>query len=203
MNSRRWLILLLAIVTVMSLATYAGGTMSLFTDDEKSTQDSLGIKWGLYTLNEDFEDTGSPAWDDLWDENGTTTWQQSSSKPHGGTYSARLSNTDTPGYLTSDEMEASTADNITLSFWYNPKALEAGDVLIQAFNGTAYNTLYDLTSYPGYTNNAWALFNEVISDSQYLIAGFRLRFDASALGDSQEEINIDDVVIATDTVPPA
>ncbi|MFC1988934.1 fibronectin type III domain-containing protein, partial [Chloroflexota bacterium] len=203
MNIRKWLILLLAIVTVMGLATYVGVTESFFVDNEQSTGDALGVKWGLFTLNDGFENTGSPAWDDLWDENGTTTWLQDSVKPNSGTYDARLSNTDTPGNLTSDEFDASSADNITVSFWYKPQALEAGDILIQTYNGTAYNTWWDLTTYPGYTNNAWNLFSEVITDSQYLIAGFRLRFNSSALGDSQEEINIDDVVVTTDTIPPA
>ena len=201
MNSRKWLILLLAIVTVMSLATYTGVTRSLFVDDEQSTDDALGIRWGLFTLNDGFETTGA-AWDDYWDENGTTTWVQDSSKPHGGTYDAYSDSTNN-GYLTSDEIEASTADNITVSFWFNLKNLEAGDLLVQRYNGTAYVTWYDITSYPTYVNNTWCQFNEVITDPQYRIAGFRLRFDTSALVDTNEEANIDDVIITTDTIPPA
>ncbi|MFC1990253.1 fibronectin type III domain-containing protein [Chloroflexota bacterium] len=200
MNGRKWLILLLAIVTVMSLATYTGVTRSLFTDDEHSTNDALGIRWGLFTLNEDFEDTVD--WDVNWDENGTTTWVQYTSKPHGGIYNA-YSDLNSNGYLTTDEIEASTADNITVSFWFNTKSVEAGDLLVQRYNGTSYITWYDITSHPAYVNNAWCEFNEVITDSQYLIAGFRLRFDTTGLVDVNEEANIDDVIIATDTIPPS
>ncbi|MFC1965525.1 fibronectin type III domain-containing protein, partial [Chloroflexota bacterium] len=200
MNGRKWLILLLAIVTVMSLATYTGVTRSLFTDDEHSTNDALVIRWGLFTLNEDFEDTVD--WDVNWDENGTTTWVQDTAKPHGGIYNA-YSDLNSNGYLTTDEIEASTADNITVSFWFNTKAVEAGDLLVQRYNGTSYITWYDITSHPSYVNNAWCEFSEVITDPQYLIAGFRLRFDTTALVDTNEEANIDDVIIATDTVPPS
>ncbi|MFC1934359.1 fibronectin type III domain-containing protein [Chloroflexota bacterium] len=200
MNSRKWLILLLAIVTVMSLVTYTGVTRSLFTDDEKSTDDALGIRWGLFTLNDGFEDTVD--WDANWDENGTTTWIQDSAKPHTDIYNA-YSDLNSSGYLTSDEIEASTTSNITVSFWFNTKSMEAGDFLVQRYDGTAYVTWYDITTYPTYVNNAWCQFNEMITDPQYLIAGFRLRFDTSGLVDANEEANIDDVVITTDTVPPS
>ncbi|MFH1032654.1 MAG: hypothetical protein V1767_08860 [Chloroflexota bacterium] len=198
MNGRKWLILLLAIVTVTSLITYAGVTSSMFVDDEHSTNDALGIRWGLFTLNDGFE---GATWDDLWNENGTTTWVRSSTRSHSGTYSA-LSDSANKGYLTSDEIEASTASNVTVSFWFYPKNLNAGDVFVQTYNGTAYNTWYDITSYPTYSSGSWCQFNQVITDSQYKIAGFRLRFDSSAVGGSRY-FHVDDVVITTDTVPPS
>jgi len=200
MTIRKWFILVLSIITLMSLATYAGTTGAFFVDDEQSTDDALGIRWGLFVLNDGFETTGV-AWDDKWDENGATTWVQDSAKPHSGTYNAKCDNTNS-GFLTSDEIEGSTTDNITVSFWFNTKSIEAGDCLVQRYNGASYVTWYDLTSYPTYVNNAWCEFNEVITDSEYLIAGFRLRFDTSALLDI-EEAGIDDVVITTDTIPPA
>jgi len=56
MKARKWLIILLAIVvTTMSTATYAGVTESLFTDDEQSTDDALGLRWGFITLDDGFE----------------------------------------------------------------------------------------------------------------------------------------------------
>jgi len=194
-----WLILILVIVSVMLIVVNTGITTSYFTDDEPSTDDALGIRWGLFTLNDGFE--GTP-WDDYWNENETTTWIQDSAKPNSGTYDA-YSDLTNNGYLTSDEIEASTTDSITVSFYFNTKSIEAGDCLLQTYNGTAYNTWYDITSYPTYVNNAWCLFNEVITETQYLIAGFRLRFDTSALVDTNEEVNIDDVIITTDTTPPA
>jgi hypothetical protein len=145
-----WLILILVIVSVMLIVVNTGITTSYFTDDEPSTDDALGIKWGLITLDDDFE--GTP-WDDNWDENGTTTWIQSSLKQHGGTYSAYC-DLNNPGYLTSDEIDASVSERITVAFWFFPKLLDAGDCLIQTYNGTAYNTWYDLKNYPTYANRA-------------------------------------------------
>jgi fibronectin type 3 domain-containing protein len=182
----------------MLLVTRTGLTRSLYTDDEQSTDDALSIEWGLYNLSDGFE---SAPWDGLWDENGTTTWTQDTSNPHSGNSTA-FSNKNTPGYLTTDEIDASEADNITVSFWFYTKNADAGDILVQTYNGTAYNTWYDLTNHPNYSNSTWSLFNEVLTDSQYFIAGFRLRFDNSAMTAGGEEVYIDDVYITTDSIPP-
>ncbi|MFC1920494.1 fibronectin type III domain-containing protein [Chloroflexota bacterium] len=198
MSGRKWLILSLAIVMVLSLVTYTGVTHSFFVDDEKSTEDALGIRWGLFTLNDGFENTGSPAWDDLWDENGTTTWIQSAGKFFSGSYSA-AGESPNNGYLTTDEIEASTADGINVSFQYFIKNIEPDDCWLQTYNGTDYQNWYDLS---GGNNNSWNQFSQVITDSQYLIAGFRIRFDSS-LGSNGDEVYIDDVMITTDTTPPS
>jgi len=203
MIKRTWLILILAIIIVMSLVTYAGATQSFFSDNENSSNDRLGIRWGHYTINDGFENTGNPAWDDKWDDNDVTGWIQGSNKPNTGTYDA-YSNRDSNGYLTSDDIDASTAENITVLFYYNLDKVEAGDIYVQAFNGTHYNNWFDLHSYnPGYQYKKWYLFSEMITDPQYLIAGFRLRFDTTGLTQSKEEANIDDIIITTDTTPPS
>ncbi|MFC2069667.1 fibronectin type III domain-containing protein [Chloroflexota bacterium] len=201
MNGRKWLILSLAIVTVLSLVTFTGVTQSLFVDDEQSTDDALGIRWGLFTLNDGFENTGSPAWDDYWDENGTTTWIQDTQYQNGGTYSAKISQVQTGGALTSDEIEASTAENISISFDLYIKNIELNDCLIQLYDGTTYDNWLDASE--NGTNNTWVTISQMITDPQYLIAGFRLRFDATVLGDAPEQVNIDNVIITTDTIPPA
>ncbi|MCK4723477.1 MAG: hypothetical protein KAT75_09235, partial [Dehalococcoidia bacterium] len=151
------------------------------------------------SIDDGFE--GTP-WDVNWDENGTTSWIQEGNPIHSGSSSTHA-DTAYSGYLTSDDVDASASTNTTVRFWFYPKALEAGDLLVQTYNGTAYNTWYDLINYPTYTNSAWCEFNESLSDSQYLITGFRLRFDSSALLDGNDNINIDDVMIITDSIPPA
>ncbi|UCD08650.1 MAG: hypothetical protein JSU79_09855 [Dehalococcoidales bacterium] len=201
MIKRTWLILALAVITVMSLVTYAGVTQSFFSDNENSSDDRLGIRWGHNTISDGFENTGSPAWDDNWDENGTTTWVQDSVSPHSGNYSAKISDFDSPGYLTSDDLNTSTASNVTVVFWFKLNNLEAGDCVLQLYNGITYNNWYDLINYPTYVENTWCKFTEVITDPQYLLAGLRLRFDSSSLGDDTEQVNIDDIYM--DYVTPA
>ena len=196
-----WLILILVIASVMLFVVNTGITTSYFTDDEPSTDDTLLLFIPQVVLDDGFE--GTP-WDDNWNDNGTTTWLQDSAKSHTGTYNARISNADTPGYLTSDDIDAAGTTIIYVSFWFNLKGLEAGDCVLQRYNGSAWITWYDLLDYPTYTNNVWSQFNEEIIDSQYFVGNFRIRFDSSVLGDGPEEANIDDVLISTfDSTPLA
>ncbi|MFC1899216.1 fibronectin type III domain-containing protein, partial [Chloroflexota bacterium] len=174
------------VVTAVDLGAHESGN---------SNEDSARPVGPPQTLLDDgFE--GTP-WDDNWDGNGTTTWVQDSSKPNSGTYYAHLDNSGTPGYLTSDDLDTFVAESITVSFWFNTKAIEAGDCVLQTYNGSTWNTWYDLTSYPTYVNNVWCQFSEVTTDSQYFVSNFRVRFDSLVLGsDGNEQTNIDDVLIA-------
>ncbi|MFC2070209.1 fibronectin type III domain-containing protein, partial [Chloroflexota bacterium] len=199
MSIRKWFILILAIVALMSLATYAGATGALFVDNEESSDDALGFGWGLTTLDDEFEDT---PWDANWDENDSTAWQQSDAQAHSGTYSARGRDTES-GYLTSDDLYASSSTNITLHLWFYPKNIEAGDLLIESFNGSSWNTIYDLTAYPTYADTTWCEFSEVITDSQYFIAGLRIRFNNTGMVDTDDAAWIDGVLVVTDSIPPS
>ena len=188
-----WLILTVVIVSVMLIVVNTGLTTSYFTDAEQSTDDVLRIGWGLITLDDGFEDT---PWDHYWDENGTTTWVRTNKNPNSGSFSAK-SNKNSNGFLTSDEIDASSADNIIVAFWFNPKAIEPGDIVIEIYNGITWATWYDLTDYSTFSDETWSEFNEVITDSQYFISGFRIRFNSSGLTDGKEQIKIDDVQIIT------
>ncbi len=184
-----WLILTLVIVSVMLIAVNTGITTSYFTDGELSTEDTLNIRWDL--LNDGFE--GTP-WDLYWG-NGTTDWQPGAGYG-GSTYSAEHASGDT--YLTSDALNASGAGTITVEFWFKIKLLNKGPLYIQIYKGTSYDPWYDplmipydLVSYAG-AKNTWLYFSETITDSQYFIDGFRIRFDGSTL---TTDAFIDDVFI--------
>ncbi|GAH66538.1 unnamed protein product, partial [marine sediment metagenome] len=84
---------------------------------------------------------------------------------------------------------------------FNLKSLEAGDCIVQIYNGT-WTTWHDLINYHAYVNNVWCEFSEILSDPDYRISSFRIRFNAEALGGTTEEANIDDVLIITDSTPP-
>ena len=139
-------------------------------------------------LNDGFE--GTP-WDANWDGSGTTDWQQGIGYG-GSTYSAEHASGDT--YLTTDDLDTYAAENITVTFWFKIKDLNKGPLNIQIYNGTAYNTWFNLTAYPGIVKNTWMQFSETITDSQYFISNFRLRFDGSTQTTSSD---IDDVLIQT------
>jgi fibronectin type 3 domain-containing protein len=189
-----------SLITVISMAVYVGATGAFFNDNEQVYGDSLGFQWGLINLTEDFENTAD--WDAQWDENGTTTWTNSSVRKHSGSWAALTNNTN-KGYLTSDEIDASSASSITISFWYRPTSIETGDVIVESFNGTSWNPLTDIRSISNFSNNSWRQYSTVITDPQYLIPGFKLRFNSSGINEGNDILYIDDIGIITDNTPPA
>ncbi len=186
-----WLILILVIVSVMLIVVNTGITTSYFTDAELSTDDTLNIKWSLtLPFSDGFE--GTP-WDFYWDDNGATDWQPGAGYG-GSTYSAEHASGDT--YLTSDDLDASGASTITVSFWFKIKLLNKGPLWVQIYNGSTYVNWLELVSYAGGVKNTWLYFNnETITygtDPQYFIDGFSINFDGSTL---TTDAFIDDVLI--------
>lgn len=192
----RTCLLLLAAIAVVFLTSNIGETSSLHVDMEQSTDNTLRIGTIVTTILLDDGFEGDP-WDTNWDDNGTTGWIRSNSKKHGGHYAAEC-NKDNNGYLTSDDLNASEVASITVSFWFRPCDMEAGDMLIRLYNGSTYNTWCDITDYPTYKNNNWCQFHEEITDPQYFVSSFRLRFDGSGLVDTKETFHLDDVQITTE-----
>lgn len=183
----------LALIAIGIIAVLFNATTEAYsTDTEQSTDNTLrlGTIVIVTLLNDGFE--GEP-WDANWDGNGTTLWTPKGSKVHGGLWAAWTTR-DKSGPFTTDDLDASTASSITVSFWFRPTVLEAGDILVQLYNGSAYNTWYDIGSYPSYVDNTWCYFSETTTDSQYFKANFRLRFNSS-IDMPNEEFYLDDVLI--------
>ena len=187
---RIMMILLTGVVALgLSLGFISKTSEATFIDPEPSNNNSLTIaaNWSITLLNDGFE--GSP-WDANWDGNGTTDWGQLNTQAHGGSWAAECYTGDT--YLTTDNLDASGASNITVSFWFYIKDLNKGPLYIQIYNGTSYNNWYDLFTYPGVVKNTWIQFSETITDSQYFRSDFRLRFDGSG---SSTYTYVDDVLV--------
>jgi len=143
-------------------------------------------------LDDDFEDVD---WDNHWDGNGVTSWNKVESTPvHSGSQATQCKK-NANGPFTTDNLYTSEAANITISFWFRPTSLEAGDILIQIYNGTTYNTFFDITTYSTYADSQWCYFSEVITDPQYFKSNFKLRFEGSAVADPNDLFILDDVLI--------
>ncbi len=184
-----WLILILVIVSVMLIVVNTGVTTSYFTDAELSTNDTLNIKWSVtLPFSDGFELT---PWDQNWDDNAITDWQPGAGYG-GSTYSAEHASGDT--YLTSDDLDASgPGTTITVSFWFKIKLLNKGPLYVQIYNGSTYNaTWYDLVSYAGGVKNTWLPFSQTITDIQYFVSNFNIRFDGRTL---TTDAFIDDVLV--------
>jgi len=182
-------VLFLLVVFVIVSGLILKGTFGYFSDDETSAGSTFSA-WQIVTvtlLNDGFE--GDP-WDDKWDANGTIDWVQTSGEYHSGSYSALFHKDDTS--LTSDDLDASRAASITVSFWFRPHDLQAGSMFVQLYDGTTYDSWYNLMDYPGTQKDTWCYFSEDVTDSQYFRSDFRLRFDGSGLG---KDFWLDDVLI--------
>ena len=184
---------LAGLITLGLLFSYISSTSeAIFVDGELGTDNALRCRNAIVTLlNDSFE--GSP-WDINWDGNGTTNWKNVKDS-HSGSDAAKCDKSNN-GYLTSDDLNTSAAISITVTFWFRPQNLEAGDILIQVYNGSTYDTLDDLADFPTYQEDQWCYFSKVVTGSQYFISNFRLQLDGSALTDNNEECCVDDVLIS-------
>ncbi len=199
MNLKIWIMATLGIVIGISTALYVGTTLSFFNDIQESSENVAAIRWGVTDIAEGFE---SEDWADNWTENGETDWVVTSDIVHGGSYSLS-SNISSKGFLTSNDIDASEADNVTVSFWfYVTEPLSPGEFLIETFNGTDYNEWYDITEYPGYAIGQWVLFRGTLSDVSSLFAGSRLRFNTSGLT-GNAVVYIDTINLLIENFPPA
>ena len=141
-----------------------------------------------------FEAIGA-AWDDKWDGNDATTWVQGTTgsggyNPHSGTYDAWCDPTH-DGYLTSDNIDLSSASVATLSIWILKDDIEPNDFLLYYFDGTDYILIVDLDTLGN--DDTWINYNVEIS-SNYFISNFRIRF--SAVPGSSENVYVDDVLVS-------
>lgn len=192
-------------MTGMLLVTLLAGVGSIgssayLSDSETNGSDTFATatSWSKPTpLDDGFE--GDP-WDANWDDNGTTLWQQQNNQAHSGTWSAN-GNFSGDGPITTDDLDASSARWIRVDFWFRPIDLDSGDILVQIYNGSTYNTWYDIADYATYLSDQWCYFSEYITDSQYLRSDFRLRLTVAGTLDGVEELHVDDVLITMLTVP--
>ena len=150
--------------------------------------------YGLTAFTDGFE-AGGAAWDDLWDGNGATNWQQGTAgsgeaahSPHTGTYDAWGTTGDT--VLISDDINLSGVSSASLTFWYYLDDNEAADLTLLLWDGVVYDTIAQIG---GGTESTWLQYTIASLNSQYFISNFRIRF-TSVLG-TGENVFVDDVLV--------
>jgi hypothetical protein len=140
----------------------------------------------IYSPSGGFE--GS-TWDMNWDDL-SSNWNADNSIVNNGSASAWASNGN-EGYFTSDDLNANGASSITLDFWFRKDGTEANDFTLFYYNGSNYNLIDELDNDGG--DDVWLHFTAEITDSQYFVSNFRVRFDATLGGG--ENVWVDDVLI--------
>ncbi|MEM2111220.1 MAG: LamG-like jellyroll fold domain-containing protein, partial [Candidatus Bathyarchaeia archaeon] len=128
---------------------------------------------------------------DNWNDNGATDWDRPTNQKYSGSYSAHAGSDD--NYLSSDNMDTSSAEGITVSFWYRDHGIDDDDnVYLQFWNGLTYVSIFELGNTK--PEDTWHHYSIQTYQRSYLIPNFRIRFNAVGI-DSGEDIWIDDLKI--------
>jgi len=140
--------------------------------------------------SESFEGTWPPPG---WAE--TDAWNKESNRAYDGTYSADF---DGPffgtasGDLDTLDLNCSDAEAIYLDFWYRDDDCDSDDFLLRCYNGSTWHTISDLGS--TMQEDQWLHYQRKISDSQYFVSTFRVRWSAVSVS-SGENIWVDLVTV--------
>ena len=101
------------------------------------------------------------------------------------------------GYFTCDALDASDANTVYVDFWFMKDDTDANgqsggpDFLLYYYDGINYNFIADLDTFG--EDDKWLNYTDTITDSNYFIPDFRIRFNAT-LG-KNETVWIDEVAI--------
>lgn len=128
----------------------------------------------------------------LWTDATTTVdWDRATDQKRTGSYAARCGVDDTN--LTSDVINTSGKQFITISFWYRDAGVDDDDqVFLQLFDGSVYRNRFELGLS---AENAWQQYSVTLNasrDAAFFRSNFRLRIAGTSI-DSGENLWIDDV----------
>ena len=138
-------------------------------------------------LQDSFEGDES-TWDNNWDAAGHDWY--SSPEQVGGDRCAGSRNND-EGTFTCDPLDASTATQIDVSFYYMKDDTESTDLTISFYNGTSYIDTVNLGTLG--TDDTWLPYSKTLTDTQYFVPNFRIQFSTTL--NSTENVWVDDVLI--------
>ena len=167
-----------------SFSAQQAGPDSIF---DTLTEENTAGSGDTTLLDDGFE--GWP-WDGNWNDI-SNNWNDDNYPVHGGSTSAWAYD-GREGDLISDNLDASDASAIHVDFWFMKDDIEPGEFVVYYYNGNNYVQIDDLDD-NGYDDH-WIHFTATITDSQYFVSNFRIRFDAN-INDWRENVWVDDVLI--------
>ena len=148
---------------------------------------------GTVLLDDDF---GGSVWDANWTNSGT--WETDSD-----IYGQQLPSARAPakasGTFACSDLDTGDANAVYVKFSVRKDDTDvAEDIILSYYNGTSFVDVCDLHLHGD--DDAWLLYNDKITDSNFFVSSFKIRF-AAAL-ENGENVWVDDVMI-TKTVPEA
>ncbi len=148
---------------------------------------------------------GTPILDDgfegtTWDANFNdvaSTWTDETTRVNAGSHAAGADLGDGTGYFTSDALDTNDANAVYVDFYFQQ---DQADTFTFEYNGSAgWSAPNDLTALGG--DHEWLQYRVAITDSNYFVPDFKIRFNAAFVGGGTRSVEVDDVLI-TKTVPP-
>lgn len=157
------------------------------TMDTSKTVTATFVFEGQELLNDGFE---GAVWDANWNDI-AHSWYRDNSPIHSGSYSASARNNN-EGVFTSDNLNTSDAAAVYVDFWFQKDDIESTEFTLYYYDGNNYNLIVELDTLG--SDDVWLHYTDTITDSNYFISNFRIRFDGYNL-DTYENVWVDDVII--------
>jgi hypothetical protein len=143
-------------------------TQSIDSSSERFIETDVDI---IHINDESFEGSWLPfGW------SATGNWAKEDNYSYDGSYSADFDGSveGASGYLISPAMDCSGAGGIYIDFWWQDRALDDDDFELEYYNGSAWINYQDLNQLA--SGNGWHHYTETITDSQYFISNFQIRW---------------------------
>ncbi|MHC4675405.1 MAG: InlB B-repeat-containing protein [Planctomycetota bacterium] len=147
---------------------------------------------GTVILDDGFE--GTP-----WDANFNdvnSTWTDETTRVRTGSHAAGADRGGGTGYFTSDALDTSDANAIYVRFYIQKKMVATFTLEYSGSGG--WNTPIDLTALGG--DGEWLYYSDTITDSNYFVPDFKIRFNAAFSGGGTRSVEVDDVIISKTVV---
>jgi hypothetical protein len=184
-----------------NLGSYSNFTAMQYGPD--SSYDNLtevntaGLVNTTFINAESFEGTWTPSG---WSATGN--WNNESNQAYDGIYSADFdgSGNGVSGYLTTNSSDCSDAIAIYVEFYFYDNGLDENELWLQYYDGNDWDYIKDLNTAP-YGSDGWHFYSEKITDNQYFISNFQIRWRAYDV-ENFESAHADMVTIKKETPTP-
>jgi hypothetical protein len=117
----------------------------------------------------------------IWPPTGwsaTGEWNKENNQAYSGIYSADFDGGySLSGYVATPNLNCANATAIYVDFWYRDGGCESNEFLLQYYDGTTWDTIYDLGATS--SENQWLHYQERVTDSQYFKSTFKIRLYTS------------------------
>jgi hypothetical protein len=177
------------------------------SDFNNGTKNNINVSDGAFHLNEtyyirNYTLINQESFEGMWppsDWTATGRWNKESDQAHTGTYSAdfdgggffgRNGDMDTSALDCSDN----TVTAIYVDFWNYDGGADNGEYYLYYYDGINWD---QITRLDNFGEGSWAHYTDTITDPQYFVSNFRIRWGVVRL-DNNEHVYVDDVTVTVE-----